>query len=117
VAGRVIALGQISGYISGNHRGFEMAAAQRKAVNSYRGRLKRKGITRLEVHVKKADAGLVRSVARALSDPGKEKETRALLRARFGTGKMKGLKALLAAAPLEDVDLTREHDLGRDIDL
>ena len=43
--------------------------------------------------------------------------TRALLRERFGAAKPGGLKALLAAAPLEEVDLTRERDTGRDLDL
>jgi hypothetical protein len=54
-------------------------------------------------------------VARALSDPAREAEARALLRERFGAAKAKGLKALLAAAPLEGIDLTRERDLGRDV--
>jgi len=41
---------------------------------------------------------------------------RALLRGRFGTAKPTGFKALLAAAPLEGIDLTRGRDLGRDFE-
>ena len=92
-----------------------MVTAQHKAVVNYRRRLKRQGMTRVEVHVSKDDAALMRGVARALADPERERETRALLRARFA--KREGLKALLASAPLEGIDLTRDRDLGRDVDL
>ncbi|MDE1938301.1 MAG: hypothetical protein KGI68_04720 [Alphaproteobacteria bacterium] len=94
-----------------------MVTAQHKAVVNYRRRLKRQGMIRVEVHVSKDDAALVRSVARALADPERERETRALLRARFAKSEAKGLKALLASAPLEGIDLTRDRDLGRDVDL
>lgn len=94
-----------------------MVKAQRKAVNSFRKRLKRQGMARLEVNVRKDDATLVRNVVRALSNPEQEQTARALLREHFGSGHAEGLKALLAAAPLEDIDLSRERDLGRDIDL
>jgi hypothetical protein len=94
-----------------------MTNAQRKAVTNYRKRLKRKGLTRMEVQVRKDDAALVRGVVRALSDPEREREARAFLRERFSGGLTKGLKALLAAAPLEGIDLIREQDWGRDVDL
>ncbi|MGZ9085991.1 MAG: hypothetical protein ACXW3R_10690 [Rhodoplanes sp.] len=92
-----------------------MPNIQKKSVSAYRRRLKRRGVVRVEVHVRKDDAALVRGVAEALSDPAREAEARALLRERFGASKAKGLKALLAAAPLEGIDLTRERDLGRDV--
>ena len=88
---------------------------QRKSLSAYRRRLKRRGIVRVEVHVRKDDAALVRGVAQALADPAREAEARALLRERFLADKMRGLKTLLAAAPLEGIDLTRDHDLGRDL--
>lgn len=94
-----------------------MPSTPRKALAAYRRRLKRQGVVRLEVHVRKGDAALVRGVVRALADPDREAETRAVLRERFGAGKAKGLKALLAAAPLEGIDLRRERDLGRDVEL
>ena len=79
--------------------------------------MKRRGVVRLEVHVRKEDTSLVRGVVAALADPDREAETRALLREHFGTGPAKGLKALLASAPLEGIDLRRERDQGRDVEL
>ena len=94
-----------------------MVKAHRKAVNIFRKRLKHRGMVRLEVNVRKADATLVRNVVRALSSPEQEQTARALLREHFGSRQAEGLKALLAAAPLEGIDLSRERDLGRDVDL
>jgi len=79
--------------------------------------MKGKGFLRLKVQVRKDDAPLVRSIVSALADPEHEAETRALLREHFAVRPTLGLKALLAAAPLEDIHLTRPRDLGRDIDL
>ncbi len=90
-----------------------MPSSQRKPVTAYRRRLKRRGVVRVEVHVRKDDAALVRGVAQALSDPAREAEARAMLRERFGANKRKGFKTLLATAPLEGIDLARERDLGR----
>lgn len=94
-----------------------MHASQKKASTAHRRRLKRHGIARLEVCVHEDDVALVRSVVAALADPDRRSETRALLRDRFGPRRSRGLKALLAAAPLEGIDLTRDRDLGRDVDL
>lgn len=94
-----------------------MPSTLRKNLSAYRRRLKRQGVVRVEVHVRKGDATLVRGVAKALADPEREAEARALLRERFGGAKAKGLKALLACAPLEGIDLTRERDFGRDVAL
>jgi hypothetical protein len=92
-----------------------MPNTRRKPVAAYRRRLKRRGVIRVEVHVRKADAALVRGVARALSDPAREAEARSLLRDHFSPSKATGFKALLAQAPLEGIDLTRERDLGRNV--
>jgi len=94
-----------------------MAGSQRKAVANYRKRLKRQGMTRLDVRVRKTDAPLLREVVEALSDPDRERETRALLRERFVASPPQALKRLLADAPLEGIELTREQDHGRDVDL
>jgi hypothetical protein len=92
-----------------------MATTQQKALSSYRQRLKRSGAIRLEVHVRKDDAALLRGIVRALADPERGGGARALLREHFGAGKAEGLKALLASAPLEGIDLSRDRDFGRDI--
>lgn len=94
-----------------------MPESQRKALTTYRRRMKRKGFFRLEVQVRKDDAALVRSVVNALADPGREAEARALLREHFAAQPAVGLKALLAAAPLEGIDLDLMRDYDRKIDL
>jgi len=94
-----------------------LGKAQRKATNSFRKRLKQRGMARLEINVRKGDATLVRNVVRALSSPEQERAARALLRQHFGSRQVEGLKALLAAAPLEGINLSRARDFGRDVDL
>ena len=94
-----------------------MATTRKTTVNTFRMRLHQRGMVRVEIHVPKDDAILVRSVARALSDPHVAAEARSILRARFARPAPAGLKALLASAPLEGVDLERPHDMGREIDL
>jgi hypothetical protein len=56
-------------------------------------------------------------VAAALADPDQAGEARVLLRRRFGSEPTRSLKDLLAAAPLDDIDITRSLDTGRAIDL
>jgi hypothetical protein len=94
-----------------------MSVSQRRAVARHRERLERQGIVRLEVQVRKQDVALVRGVVGALADPAREAEARSLLRERFAPRPPVDLKALLAAAPLEGVDLERQGDTGRAVDL
>lgn len=93
-----------------------MTKLRKTALENYRHRMRKRGVVRVEVQVRKEDAALVRGVANALADPAREARTRALLRERF-LEPSRDLKALLAAAPLEGVDLERSRDLGREIDL
>lgn len=94
-----------------------MPTTKNDPLTNYRRRLKRQGIVRVEVQVRKEDAPLIRDVARALSDPKRAAEARALLTARFAAPRAKGLKELLAAAPLEGIELERARDTGRTVDL
>ncbi|HEY1472962.1 MAG TPA: hypothetical protein VGF53_02640 [Pseudolabrys sp.] len=94
-----------------------MPASKLKSLSNYRRRLKQRGVVRVEVHVRRNDAALLRGVARALSDPAVEAETRALLRERFGVAKSDGLKELLASAPLEGINMIRKRDVGRKVEL
>jgi len=89
----------------------------KSSLSSHRARMARQGFVRVEVNVRKEDAGLVRSVAAALSDPLRQTEARMLLRHRFVEPPKVGLKALLASAPLDGIDLDRRRDLGREVDL
>ena len=94
-----------------------MANARKTPLDRFRRRQKRQGIVRVELQVRKEDAALVRSIAQALGDPARAAEARSLLQARFATPGATGLKALLASAPLEGIDLDRPRDLGRPVDL
>lgn len=79
--------------------------------------MKRKELVQLEVKVRKEDVSLVRSVAGALIDPNRDAEARAFLRSRFARPASEGLKELLAAAPLEGIELERQPDTDRLTDL
>jgi hypothetical protein len=94
-----------------------LPTVKKTAVASYRWRMKRQGLVRVEVQVRKEDAPLVRRVAVALVDPASAKEARAVLRDRFGPRDARRLKELLAAAPLEGIDLGRARDRGRPVRL
>lgn len=87
------------------------------ALEKHRTRQKALGRARVEVQVAQDDVALVRRIAAALNDPLRGDETRRILRTRFGQPHAKGLKALLAAAPLEGLDLERVRDPDRAVDL
>ena len=94
-----------------------MARIDPSPVTRWRKRRRRQGFVRVEVQVRKEDAALVRDVAAALGDPERESETRAVLRERVAAPRSGGLKALIASAPLDGIDLDRPRDLGRDVSL
>ena len=94
-----------------------MASKAKSSLAKHRARMERKGFIRVEVNVRREDASLVRGVASALSDPSLRDEARLLLRQRFVELPKASLKALLASAPLDGIDLDRGRDLGRDVDL
>ena len=91
-----------------------LADSNLSPVTQWRRRRQRQGFVRVEVQVRREDAALVRDVAAALVDPEHESETRAILREKFSAPHTRGLKAMLAAAPLEGIDLDRPRDFGRD---
>lgn len=94
-----------------------MAGKPNSSVAIHRARKERQGFVRVEVNVLKEDVSLVRRVASALSDPSRQAEARKLLRQRFVEPSKVSLKALLASAPLDGIDLDRGRDLGRNVDL
>lgn len=94
-----------------------MTDAQKKAIRAYRTRLHRKGLVRVEVQVRKGDVAFVRDLAKALTDPAQAEQVRAALKAPKSIYSGMSFKEFLAAAPLEGIDLTRDKDTGRDIDL
>jgi hypothetical protein len=94
-----------------------MPRTKKSLVAEHRRRMKRRGFVRVELQVRKEDAPLVRRVARALDDPARADEARALLRGRFAETPARGLKALLASAPLEGIEIERDRDTGRPVGL
>jgi hypothetical protein len=94
-----------------------MGNPAKSSLVSHRARMAYRGFVRVEVNVSKDDAILVRHVAAALSDPARQAAARMLLRQRFVQPSGVSLKALLASAPLDGIDLDRSPDLGRDVDL
>ena len=94
-----------------------VATSQKRAVATHRRRLKRRGIARIEVRVRAEDVPLVRGVVEALDDPQRAGETRAFLRERVGPASATGLKEWLSSAPLEGIELSRDRDVGRDVEL
>lgn len=93
-----------------------MSDKRKRAVADHRHRLRRRGMVRLEVRVRREDVDLVRNVVRALDDPERAPETRQTLRATIGPAAPVDIKALLASAPLEGIDLSRDRDIARDIE-
>lgn len=94
-----------------------MASKAKSPLATHRMRMERRGFVRVEVNVRKEDASLVRRVASALSDPSRQAEARRLLQQRFVEPPKVSLKALLASAPLDGIDLDRSLDPGREVDL
>jgi hypothetical protein len=95
-----------------------MTKSQRKAVRIHRQRLKVRGLQRVEVQASEDDAELIRSLARCLRDDERvAARVRRQLRATIKGKAVLSLKELLAAAPLEGVDLDRSRDLSRPVDL
>ena len=94
-----------------------MVGKTKSPVANHRARKERQGFVRVEVSVRKEDASLVRRVASSLSDPSRQAEARKLLRQGFADPPKVSLKALLASAPLDGIELDRSRDLGRDVDL
>ena len=93
-----------------------MSKARATPLARHRDRMKRAGMVRLELRVHEEDAALLRGLAISLADPQRRARSRALLRS-LDESPVKPLKALLAGAPLDGVDLKRTRDTGRAVDL
>lgn len=96
--------------------------SQQRALKNYRGRLRRRGLSRFEVIGLDDDRELIRSLAKRLAEKGSEAgRIRAVVSQSIGTGPSKkgGILAALRRSPLVGVDLkiTRPMVRGRKIDL
>lgn len=96
--------------------------SQRRALDNYRKRLTKRGMTRFEVVGRDGDRDLIRSVARCLAEGGADADRlrAAVSRAIPGAPPRKGsiVRALLAS-PLvgSEIDLTRSREEGRNVDI
>jgi hypothetical protein len=93
-----------------------MHSSGKTHVAAHRKRLKERGLARVELRAPQEDAQLLREVAAALADPARATQTRRVLREQVSPYTGMSFKELLAAAPLEGVDLERSRDAARDID-
>ncbi len=91
--------------------------AAKSPLAMHRARRESQGFVRVEVTVRKEDAGLIRRVASVLANPSRQAEARRLIQLRFVEPPRMSLKSLLASAPLDGIDLDRSADPGRNVDL
>jgi hypothetical protein len=96
--------------------------SQRRASQTYRSRLRERGMVRFEVLGLDGDRDLIRSLARRLAENGAgAARIRAALSRTIATDPPKrgGILAALRRSPLTaaDLDLTREREAGRATDL
>ncbi len=87
-----------------------------------RARLGERGLTRFEVMGREADRHLIRMLARRLAEDGPDASRLRAVVAESLTGEPPGKGGILAAlrrSPLvgADLDLTRPHQGGRDVDI
>lgn len=99
-----------------------MSQAQKRAVQNYRSRLEKRGMTRYEVLGKESDRDLIRSLARRLAEEGPDAfEIRNVVnRTINGEPPSKGgILAALRRSPLvgADLDVVRSSEEGRKVDL
>jgi hypothetical protein len=94
-----------------------MTSPQNKAVTNYRQRQKKMGFVRVELNVPETDRDLIKKAAANLRAGGDLAEkTRMALLSVINPFEGMGLKELLEAAPLEELDLERSRETWRDID-
>lgn len=95
-----------------------MPSSRQSALSKHRASLRHRGLVRVEVQVSATDAELIRRTAHALrGDTRAATRLRAQLLRLVGGVPMLGLKELLAAAPLDGIELERARDQGRDVEL
>jgi len=97
-------------------------SAQKRAIENYRSRLTKRGIVRFELQALETDRDLLRTLARKLTEEGAEAgHLRRTVQQAVSGGPRKpgGILAALRRSPLvgADLDLTRQHEEGRKVDL
>jgi hypothetical protein len=99
-----------------------MTPSQKRAIRTYRSRLRKRGLARFEVLGRNTDRDLIRSLARRLAEDSPEaSKLRAAVSQTIADDPPRkgGILAALRRSPLigADLDLTRSREEGRKIDL
>lgn len=99
-----------------------MGSSQTRAIQTYRTRLKARGLARFEVLGRDADRDLIRSLARRLAEGGLDAARLRVAVTQMISGsppRKGGILAALRRSPLvgADLDLSRERVEGRDIEI
>lgn len=77
-----------------------------------------RGLVRFPIQSRESDRPLLLEMARKLLEGHEEAEKlRRGMQQLLSSGPKLSRKAVLAAAPLEGIDLTRDNDPGREVDL
>lgn len=96
--------------------------AQKKALQSYRQKIVKRGLVRFEVMAPKTDRDILREVAVSLTEGGAEAEKlRLTLKAALSSGERSkgGVFAALRRSPLvgSDIQIKRSRDKAREVKL
>ena len=99
-----------------------MSSAQKRAVQNYRSRLSKRGLTRFEVLGLGGDRKLIRSLARRLAEEGPEASRLRVAVSQsitFAPAKKGGILAALRRSPLvgADLELNRAREHGRKVEI
>jgi hypothetical protein len=99
-----------------------MGLSQKRAIQKYRSRLKKRGLARFEVLGREADRDLIRLLAQRLAEngPGASRLRVSVSKTLAGEPLIKGgILAALLRSPLvgADLDLTRPREAGRKVDI
>jgi hypothetical protein len=99
-----------------------VGSSQKRAIQNYRSRLSERGLARFEVLGRNIDRELIRLLARRLAeDTAEASELRATVSKSIAGEPPKpgGILAALRRSPLvgADLDLSRSHEEGREVDL
>lgn len=99
-----------------------MGSSQKRAIQNYRTRLGKRGLSRFEVLGRDADRDLIRSLARRLAEEGPEATRLRAAVSRTIAGeppKKGGIVAALRRSPLvgADLDVTRPREEGRNVEI
>jgi hypothetical protein len=99
-----------------------VSSSRKRAIRNYRAGLRALGLARFEVVGRDTDRDLIRALARQLTKDGPEAARLRAAVSRTIAGeppRKSGILAALRRSPLvgDDLDVTRPHEAGRDVEI